>query len=174
MTDERDEELEQRLREALVPAADNDEATAAFTLPPEAMRQHIAEVKGKAADAGAATAHVAAVLRTTQPTKVAPEEWLGQVLEVVTEAGSRYVIDTIDWTLQRVRGRDDQEDPEVAPASTLRRDGETLRLLRVIRLEVGRPAVFDVEPLRPDALWTRRTTTFLVEIRRVTDVEDTP
>lgn len=94
--------------------------------------------------------------------------WPGHLVgDLVTESGSRYVIDTIKRTLTRVRGQEEQEDPEVAPASTLRRDGETLRLLRVIALEVGKRAVFDVEPLRPDALWTRRSTTYVKNIQRL-------
>jgi hypothetical protein len=108
--------------------------------------------------------HVVDVLRTTQSTGVAPEKWLGQVLSVLTESGSRYVIDTVHWTLQRTRGRNEQDDPEVAPASTLRRDGETLKLLRVLILEVGQRAIFDVEALRSDAMWTRRTTTFVIAV----------
>ena len=104
-------------------------------------------------------------LRVVQPTEVAPPEWRAQVLEVITESGSRYVIDTINWTMQRLRGRDEQDDPEVAPASHLRRDGETLRLLRLIRLAVGECAVFDIIPLRPGAVWTRRTTTYVVAIQ---------
>lgn len=84
--------------------------------------------------------------------------------KVVTGSGSQYVIDTVEWPLQRVRGRDEQEDLEVAAAATLQRDGETLQLWRVLVLEVGRRAVFDVAPLRPDAVWTRRTTTFVESI----------
>lgn len=110
---------------------------------------------------------VADAMRSAQPSKVAPPEWRDQVLDVLTESGSRYLIDTVNWTLRRVRGRDLQEDPEVAPASHLRRDGETLKLLRVISLEVGASAVLDLAPLRPDALWTRRTTTYVISIRRV-------
>lgn len=172
MSDESDEELERWVRDIVAPGAYEPDGTEVLSVPEEALRQssggEIAPSEGVPfVGVPVASAHVADVLRATQPTRVAPEEWLGQVLGVVTESGSRYLIDTIKWTLKRVRGRAEQEDPEVAPASSLRRDGETLRLLRVIALEVGKRAVFDVEPLRPDAVWTRRSTTYVVEIMRL-------
>ncbi|ERK73546.1 hypothetical protein [Leifsonia aquatica] len=171
MSDNHDEEFERWVRDVVAPGAGELGEAVVVSVAEEAQQ--------RASDGVTATSegvpfvgvpvapHVADVLRATQPTRVAPEEWLGGVWEVVTESGSRYVIDTIGWTLTRVRGLQEQEDPEVAPASTLRRDGEPLRLLRVITLEVGKRAVFDVEPLRPDAVWTRRSTTYVVEIRLV-------
>ena len=169
MSDKPDDEFERWMRDVILPGAGEPDGTVALSVPEEALRQGAQGQTASSEDVPfvrvpATSQHVADVLRATQPTRVTPEEWLGGVWEVVTESGSRYVIDTIKRTLTRVRGREEQEDPEVAPASTLRRDGETLRLLRVIALEVGKRAVFDVEPLRPDALWTRRSTTYIVGI----------
>ncbi|MFJ3490663.1 hypothetical protein [Leifsonia aquatica] len=170
MSDEPAEEFERWMRDVVAPGAGEQDGAVEPSVSEEALRQaaggETAPPEGIPFVGVPVAPHVADVLRATQPTGVAPEEWLGGVWEVVTESGSRYVIDTIEWTLTRVRGLHEQEDPEVAPASTLRRDGETLRLLRVIALEVGRRAVFDVEPLRPDAVWTRRTTTFVRQIRQ--------
>jgi len=177
MSDKPDEEVERWMRDVIVPGAGEPDGMVALSVPEEALRQGAEGQTAPPDDVPfvgvPVAAHVADVLRATQPTRVAPEEWLGGVWEVVTESGSRYVIDTIKWTLTRARGREEQEDPEVAPASTLRRDGETLRLLRVIALEVGKRAVFDVEPLRPDAVWTRRSTTYIVGICPV-GVPNTP
>lgn len=171
MSDKPDQEFERWIRDAIVPGIAEPDGTVALPVPEEALRQaagvETAPPEGVPFVGVPVAPHVADVLRATQPTRVAPEEWLGGVWVVVTESGSRYVIDTIEWTLRRVRGRDVQEDPDVAAASTLRRDGETLRLLRVIALEVGLRAVFDVEPLRPDAVWTRRSTTHVLEVQRI-------
>lgn len=171
MSGKPDQEFERWVRDVVVPGTADPDGTVALSVPDEALRQaagvETAPSEGVPFVGVPVAPHVADVLRATQPTRVAPERWLGQVLEVVTESGSRYVIDTIGWTLTRVRGLHEQEDPEVAPASTLRRDGEPLRLLRVITLEVGRRAVFDVEPLRPEALWTRRSTTYVKNIQRL-------
>lgn len=172
MTDESDDEMERWLLDTIVPAAGNLENAANFAAPADDAGRLPTDDDDTLREALIRRKHVADLLRTTQPTRIAPPEWADKVLEVVTESGSRYVIDTLEWTLQRMRGRDDQEDLEVAPASVLRRDGEVLRLLRVIELEVGHRGIFDVEPLRPDAIWTRRTTTFVMEIRIIGSTHD--
>ncbi|WP_055815989.1 hypothetical protein [Leifsonia sp. Root112D2] len=87
-------------------------------------------------------------------------------LLVRTESGSSYLIDMDAGYLQRVRGTDPSPDPEVAPASSLRRDGESLKVLRVHQLRVGCRAIIDVEPLGDPrrVSFTRRTTTIVTGI----------
>ena len=87
--------------------------------------------------------------------------------EVVTEA-SRYQLDLDREMLRRVRGTV-KPGPEVAfPAKLRDHDRGWVRLLRIVHLEVGMPAVFDIESLGgPDILFTRRTTTFVLSIRQL-------
>ncbi|QNE35877.1 hypothetical protein [Leifsonia shinshuensis] len=86
--------------------------------------------------------------------------------EVLTESGSRYVLDLDFELLTRIRGTEQPDDPEVAFPARLRDEGRTVRLLRVVRLEVGAPAVIDIESLGgPAVAFTRRMTTQVVSIR---------
>lgn len=173
MNDGKDAEIEQWLRAEVEDAARHLDYRTVIPISLDEMRRHL-EPKwvewlarkrdGLPVERSEILTSVARAFQNAQPSRIAPPEWRDQVLDVITESGSRYVIDTIDWTLQRVRGREVQDDPEVAPASHLRRDGEVLRLLRLIQLEVGACAVADLAPLRPDAVWTRRTTTYVVSI----------
>ncbi|MFJ3490673.1 hypothetical protein [Leifsonia aquatica] len=176
MSDEPDIDVERWVREVVVPGGDEPNRAVVLSVSEEALRQAAGE-KASAGDVPfvgvpVASPHVADVLRATQPTRVASAQWIGKVLRVITESGSEYRVDTIAWTLQRMRGRDLQEDPEVAPASRLRRDGDRLHLLRVVDLAEHRRAVFDVEALRQDAVFTRRTTTIVVRIEVVPSGSD--
>lgn len=101
----------------------------------------------------------------------APDEWIGKHLLVTTESGSQHEMDLNEWWIRRMRGREVQPDPEVAPAADLRRDGDQLGLLVVLALEIGRPAVLILRPLREGAWWTRRITTYVTDIKDL-DVSD--
>lgn len=68
---------------------------------------------------------------------------------VVTEH-SDYVLDEVAGTLTRV--------PRHTEAAGLRRDGEPVSLLKVLRLAVGEPAVFVVEGLADGVTTVRHTT----------------
>jgi hypothetical protein len=86
----------------------------------------------------------------------------------LTESGSRYLLDLDLESLTRVRGREQPPDPAAAfPAKLRDHDRGAVRLLRIVRLKVGEPAVFDIESLSdsPFVAYTRRTTTYVVEIR---------
>jgi len=92
--------------------------------------------------------------------------------EVLTESGSRYVLDLDLELLTRVRGTEQPDDPAVLfPAKLRDHSRGAVRLLRVIKLEVGSRAVFDIESLSddPDVAFTRRWTTFVREIRHLPD-----
>jgi hypothetical protein len=173
MSNSRDAEIEQWLRAEVDDAARHLDYRTVIPIPFDEMRRHLApkwvewlarKRDGLPIERSEILKTVAQAFQRAQPSKIAPPEWRDQVLHVLTESGSKYVIDTVAWTLQRVRGRAVQDDPEVAPASRLRRDGETLQLLRLIQLEVGASAIADLAPLRSDAVWTRRTTTYVVSI----------
>lgn len=88
---------------------------------------------------------------------------------ITTESGSRYEIDTERERLRRIPGTHTPDDPEVGFPSRLRRDGEEVVLLRILKLAIGEPAVFDVEPLGDPrrVTFTRRTTTYVTDIRQV-------
>jgi hypothetical protein len=53
-------------------------------------------------------------------------------------------------------------------AVPLRRDGESMPLLEIIQLQIGRPAVFRID-VRGDGVETIRTTTPVCAIRRLTE-----
>lgn len=91
--------------------------------------------------------------------------------EVITEA-SRYQLDLDRELLRRIRGTV-KPGPDVAfPAKLRDHDRGWVRLLRIIQLEVGKPAVFDIESLGGlDVAYTRRTTTWVVSIRQLGESE---
>lgn len=94
--------------------------------------------------------------------------------EVITEA-SRYVLDLELELLTRFRGTVMPDNPEVAYPARLRDEGRTVRLLRVVRLEVGECGIFHIESLGgPDVAYTRRRTTEIREIRRLTRGDANP
>jgi hypothetical protein len=92
--------------------------------------------------------------------------------EVITEA-SKYHLDLDRELLRRIRGTVRLANPEVGFPTKLRdHDRGWVRLLRIVRLEVGKPAVFDIESLGgPDVAYTRRSTTWVVSIRRLGEDE---
>lgn len=81
----------------------------------------------------------------------------------------RHALDLDRELLRRVRGTV-KPSPEVAFASKLRdHDRGWVRLLRIVQLELGKPAIFDIESLgAPEMLFTRRTTTHVLSIRQLT------
>jgi hypothetical protein len=85
---------------------------------------------------------------------------------VITEA-SRYILDLDLELLTRFRGTVKTDVPAVAFPARLRDEGRTVRLLRVVRLELGKRGIFDIESLGgPSVAFTRRSTTYILEIRR--------
>ncbi|WP_157696856.1 hypothetical protein [Leifsonia sp. 21MFCrub1.1] len=88
--------------------------------------------------------------------------------EVVTEA-SKYYLDLDREMLLRVRGKVQPENPEVMFPTKLRDHNRGwVRLLRIIQLELGKPAIFDIESLGgPEMLFTRRSTTWVISIRQL-------
>lgn len=112
---------------------------------------------------------VAEVFGLFEPAADPTLEYSGRV-EVLTESGSRYILDLDLELLTRVRGTEQPIDPEVSFPSKLRdHDRGAVRLLRVVRLRVGERAVFDIQSLsdNPDVAYTRRTTTYVLEVRRL-------
>lgn len=111
---------------------------------------------------------VFAVLTDPESSETAPKRgrW-----EVVTEA-SRYQLDLDRELLRRVRGTV-KPGPGVAFPSKLRdHDRGWVRLLRIVHLELGMPAVFDIESLGgPEVAFTRRSTTYVMSIRQLGDDE---
>ncbi|MFE4951064.1 hypothetical protein ACFQ9V_13260 [Leifsonia sp. NPDC056665] len=101
------------------------------------------------------------------------QQWTGRLI-VTTESGTTYFIDASRNRLQRVRGSEMPDDPEVGFPSRLRRDGDELVLLRIVHLELGQRAVFDLEPLGDptQVSFTRRTTTYVTSIRELGSVPD--
>lgn len=114
---------------------------------------------------------VFAMLTEPESTDSAPKRGLW---EVVTEA-SKYYLDLDREMLQRVRGTV-KPAPDVAFPSKLRdHDRGWVRLLRIVQLEVGEPAVFDIESLGgPEMLFTRRTTTYVLSLRQIGDSGEVP
>lgn len=106
-----------------------------------------------------------AVLTEPESSETAPKHgrW-----EIITEA-SRYYLDLDREMLLRVRGTVQPENPAVAFPSKLRdHDRGWVRLLRIIQLELGKPAIFDIESLGgPEMLFTRRSTTWVLSIREI-------
>lgn len=96
----------------------------------------------------------------------------GQVL-VHTESGTQYELNLGARYLRRIPGTEPSPDPEVAPASHLRRDGTVLKILRIHALQVGKRAIFDLEPLGDPSrnLFTRRTTTIVTGIDALDGVD---
>ena len=83
--------------------------------------------------------------------------------EFDTLSGSTYTLDLDKRTMRRQRTDDD-------PYHALRRDGDEVRLLTVVRCEVGYPALLLIDLAAEGVLYTRRGTTDVLEIRRATKV----
>ncbi|MGJ9402402.1 hypothetical protein [Arthrobacter sp. KK5.5] len=81
-------------------------------------------------------------------------------LLIETETGSRYLLDPVAGTLTReLRG---------VLSNDLRRDGEPIKVLAVVRLRVGSRAVFALD-LRLDGVTTFRPVTVVQRISAVQD-----
>jgi hypothetical protein len=100
-----------------------------------------------------------------QPPGSAPRS--GRVL-VHTISGSRYVVDLDLMQLTRIPARRDEldTDGDTPTSAPLRRDEQTLKILRLYRLEVGTGAIFDFEPLGDPRIvaFTRRFSTEVISI----------
>lgn len=82
-----------------------------------------------------------------------------KVYLITTMSGSRYRIlsyDTGTW-LERIPSND---------ASVLRRDGERIKIYKILQLILGKPAVFVLEPLGIGDV-TIRETTAVIEVKTV-------
>lgn len=84
---------------------------------------------------------------------------------VVTTSGAEYVLDIGPQPSSLVRSTRRQTTGE-REAAPLRRDGETLRLLGIIQLQLGRRAIFRID-IRGDGIETTRTTTRVCSIKRL-------
>ncbi|MFD1210735.1 hypothetical protein ACFQ36_01600 [Arthrobacter sp. GCM10027362] len=88
---------------------------------------------------------------------------------VTTASGTVYVLDLTPGrrTLTRLPGRDrPQAGYARIPAADLRRDGETLPLLAIGQLQLGRPGALVID-VRRDGIPTVRGTTPVVSIERL-------
>lgn len=86
---------------------------------------------------------------------------------VITASDAEYVLDIGPQPSALVRSPQRQTAGEWK-AVPLRRDGEAVPLLGIIRLEVGRRAIFRLD-VRGDGIETTRTTTPVCSIRRLTE-----
>lgn len=84
---------------------------------------------------------------------------------VITASAADYILDIgpSSSSLARFPHRQTTGEREAVP---LRRDGETIRLLGIIQLQLGRRAVFRLD-VRGDGIETTRTTTPVCSIRRL-------
>lgn len=109
-----------------------------------------------------------AILTEPESSETAPKRgrW-----EVVTEA-SRYLLDLDRELLRRFRGSVKPSRDVAFPAKLRDHDRGWVRLLRIVQLEVGKPAVFDIESLGgPEIAFTRRETTYVLSIRQLSEGE---
>lgn len=87
---------------------------------------------------------------------------MGKLFLITTISGSRYkVSDTNNekW-LERIPSQE---------ASVLRKDGERIRIDKILQLTLGKPAIFALEPLGLGNL-TIRETTEIVEIKIIDEL----
>ncbi len=80
---------------------------------------------------------------------------------VETLSGSNYLLDLDSRVLLR------QADPATDGDNTLRRDGEPIRLIRLLRCEVGDNMILVVGLNVPGVLWTTRVSTTVLRIEGV-------
>lgn len=81
---------------------------------------------------------------------------------VTTDSGTNYVLDLDHRTLLRLPN-------ELDDWHIRRPDGQSVELLDVQRCAVGAPAVFITDPHAPGGRRTKRITTDVLSIRRLTD-----
>ena len=88
-------------------------------------------------------------------------------IQILTASGSTYDIDLDRQELVRIRNPHQPTDPESIESAALRRDGTPLKVLQIVRLEVGRRADFILEPLgnprNTNATWRSTTTVLAIE-----------
>jgi hypothetical protein len=102
---------------------------------------------------------------TGEPTPPAPSR--RALVLMRTLSGARYVIDLDFMLLTRIPAVDDANGGLDMPVSApLRRDQQTLKILRLYQLAVGERAIFDLEPLGDPRFvaFTRRRTTEVLSI----------
>lgn len=86
-------------------------------------------------------------------------------LLILTESGTQYLVDLRASYLVRLPHPRNSDDPDRPPSVPLRRDESPLKVLEILQLEIGKPALFRVEALGDPArvaFTTRRTTTVLL------------
>ena len=88
-------------------------------------------------------------------------------IQILTASGSTYDIDLDRQELVRIRNPHQPTDPESIESAALRRDGTPIKVLQIVRLEVGRRAEFILEPSgnprKTNATWRSTTTVLAVE-----------
>jgi hypothetical protein len=89
-----------------------------------------------------------------------------RVIEVYTTSGTIYRIDLGAMFLTRMPGLLPPQEADFPEPSDLRRDHEPIKILSIQQLEVGKPAIFRLEPLGDPrrVAFTTRTTTIVVMI----------
>jgi hypothetical protein len=87
---------------------------------------------------------------------------------ILTLSGTIYEVDIDRMELRRYAGRLAQSHATV-PANDLRRDSETIKILRIAQLKLGQQAIFDMEPLGDPryTVATARTTSRVLLILRL-------
>jgi hypothetical protein len=97
-----------------------------------------------------------------------PEPTEGRI-GLLTLSGTIYEVDLSRMALRRHPGQLAQSHATLR-ANQLRRDGETLKIIRLARLQLGKPAIFVMEPLGAPGVTvaTTRTTTPVLLILKLT------
>ncbi|MFF1632631.1 hypothetical protein [Leifsonia sp. NPDC058248] len=92
-----------------------------------------------------------------------------RAIEVYTASGTIYQIDLATMFLTRMPGLLPPQEADFPEPSDLRRDYKPIKILSIQQLEVGRPAIFRLEPLGDPkrVAFTTRTTTVIVMITGV-------
>jgi hypothetical protein len=106
--------------------------------------------------------------------KGTPEPTGGRI-GILTFSGTTYEVDIDRMELRRYAGQLAQSHATV-PANRLRRDSETIKILRIAQLALGQPAIFNMEPLGDQryTVATTRTTSGVLLILRLTSAKALP
>lgn len=86
--------------------------------------------------------------------------------------GKLYLITTFSGSIYKILDTDKEKWLERVPsqeASVLRKDGEKIRIDKILQLTLGKPAIFALEPLGLGNL-TIRETTEIVEIKIIDEL----
>lgn len=86
--------------------------------------------------------------------------------------GKLYLITTFSGSIYKILDTDKEKWLERVPsqeASVLRKDGERIRIDKILQMTLGKPAIFALEPLGLGNL-TIRETTEIVEIKIIDEL----